>query len=161
MRTCAFYPQTSIFFLQEIIGCAYVHPYPIYAGSAPCLIFWIEFCLQGLIPVLPQWPSGSSKLQFYSPAKLLGLVAWFGFILLNLDRFASSWVGGLNDSDRKFLIGVPFSSLRDRINLLVLLEHGFSSINYASHILNFASSLLISKLKLEPATRLGAINCMY
>ena len=68
-------PANIDFFLQEIIGCAYVHPYPIYAGSAPCLIFWIEFCLQGLIPVLPQWPSGSSKLQFYSPAKLLGLVA--------------------------------------------------------------------------------------
>ena len=68
-------PANIDFFLQEIIGCAYVHPYPIYAGSAPCLIFWIEFCLQGLIPVLPQWSSGTSKLLFYSPAQLLGLVA--------------------------------------------------------------------------------------
>ena len=41
----------------------------------PLLDFWIEFCLQGLIAVLPQWSSGTSKLLFYSPAQLLALVA--------------------------------------------------------------------------------------
>jgi hypothetical protein len=54
--------------------------------------------------------------------------------------------------------------LLDQINLLVLNLFAWTwifFINYASYILNFASSLLISKFKLESATRLGAINCRY